>query len=387
MTLLISGHFVFTKRVGGAEFMFYNLLRGLWLNDVHFDLLCSSPENLDPDFVAELSLHEGSRIVRSGGAGPRFIAEQTTCLNGSRRSQAILFPNYFTPPVVPARLGRIVTIIHDFQYRYFPEFFSAGKRIWLRWAHELTFRRADAVVAISESVRQDAIRFHGARAAKKMIVIPNPVSWERFGTAEGPHPLGQRPYVLTVASHYPHKNLAVLVRAFSLVAKRVPDLSLVLVGTPSAELKGVMSTEDRIGELASSLRLGDRVRFTGNVNDEELGRLYRHAALFAFPSLFEGFGMPPVEALGFGVPTLTTKCASLPEVTLGKANYVERPQDVEEWASRIEAAVLHPERFRVPTETTRVLRERYSPKLIGNKYAGVLFGDNVGESCTESAVP
>lgn len=387
MTVLISEHFVFTKRVGGAEFMLYNLLRGLWLNGVHFDLLCSSPENLDPDFVAELSLHEGSRIVRSGCAGPRFFSEQRACFNGHQRSQAILFPNYFTPPVVPARLGRIVTIIHDFQYRYFPEFFSTKKRIWLRLAHELTFRKANMVVAISESVRQDAIRFHGQRAEKKMIVIPNPVSWERFGRAVGPHPLGRRPYVLTVASHYPHKNLEVLVQAFSLVAERVPDVSLVLVGQSRADLKGVMSTENSIGELASSLRLGDRVRFTGSVTDEELGRLYRHATLFAFPSLFEGFGMPPVEALGFRVPTLTTKCTSLPEATLGKAIYVECPQDVEEWASRIEAAVLHPERFRVPTETARILREHYSPKRIGKKYAHVLFGDSACESSPDSTVP
>ena len=87
--------------------------------------------------------------------------------------------------------------------------------------------------------------------------------------------------------------------------------------------------------LIDELGLSDRVILTGYLDDAALGRWYRHAALFAFPSLFEGFGMPPVEALGFGLPVLTTDRTALPEVTLGLARLVSEPENPAAWASHL----------------------------------------------------
>src|SRR5262249_52853705 len=149
MTIVVSGHFLQTGRVGGAEHMFYNLLRGLWANRVDFKLLCSKTNRLDPAFVRELE-KRGTPIITGQSFGKRFLAEQASCFRPRLHSEAILFPNYFTPPAIPGRLGRVVTVIHDFQYRSFPETVPRRRRAWLRLAHGLTFLRAHRVIVPSE---------------------------------------------------------------------------------------------------------------------------------------------------------------------------------------------------------------------------------------------
>jgi glycosyltransferase involved in cell wall biosynthesis len=243
-------------------------------------------------------------------------------------------------------------------------------------AHDLTFRRADVVVVLSDFVREDAICFYGERAREKLVVIPNPVSWKHLENGQVQE-VERKPYILTVASHYPHKNLETLLRAFSILRSRMPDVDLVVAGQRRSELVGQMTGGPDLEELARSLGVGEEVRFTGHIGNRELADLYRNAALFAFPSLFEGFGMPPVEALGLGVPTLTTQCASLPEVTLRGAHYVERPQDAEEWADRLQAMLEHGSEYEVPPATVAAVRERYAPERIGKLYAAALLKSDV----------
>jgi len=352
--------------------MFYNLLRGLWLNGVEFDLVLSDADRLNDAFRSELTEVMKRRIVVCGGPGRRFIAEQKSCFNPDLSSEAFLFPNYFTPPLVSRRFGRVVTVIHDFLYRHYPQYAKPRKRLWLRFAHQLTFHRADAVVVLSESVRQDAIRFFGNRARRKLVVIPNPISWDRLEDCGADRSDG-RPYILTVTAHYPHKNLETLLSAFALVRSRLGDIDLVIAGQRRSKLLGTLAGGGDLEQHVDHLGLNGSVRFAGHVGDRELASLYRNAVLFAFPSLFEGFGMPPVEALGLGLPTLTTRCASLPEVTLNKAIYVDRPRDIEEWAERMLAMLEHRSDFEVSPQTVTAIRERYAPERIGRLYADVLL--------------
>ncbi len=373
MSLLISLHFVKAGRVGGAEQMVYSLIDGFLANQWNVTALCSDPDELSQGFRRKFQRDSHARLLVCGGKGRRFIAEQRACLDGRVKGEAILFPNYFTPPVVPHRCGRVVTVIHDFQYRHFPQYFSAHKRAWLRFAHQLTFSRADAVVVVSEFVRDDVARLWGEKVAAKTVVIHDPVSWTRFGEGKDPHPLDGRPYVLTAAAQYPHKNLDTLIQAFRVVSRRDPDVQLVLAGQAYENLVGVPSRRNDILGLVSSLGLTNQVHITGFINSEQLGLFYRNATLFAYPSVFEGFGLPPVEALGFGVPTLTTRCASLPEVTLGRAVYVEDPYDAEEWAHMIRLMLERPARFEVSAETRVMIREHYAPEHIARRYAETLF--------------
>lgn len=382
MTILIAGHFIYTGRVGGAEQMVYNLTRGLSELGAQVGFLCADRGNLSPEFLEE-SRAAGRPIVECGGGGARFISEQRACLDGRLRGEAILFPQYYIPPIVPRRLGRAAVVIHDFQYRHFPQYFSARKRAWLRLSHRRAFAKAEKVIVISEFVRQEALQFYGRRA-EHASVIPNPISWERLQSVPGPHPFGERPYVLSVAAHWPHKRLDVLVRAFARLIRKRPDLLLVLCGQLPEKL--VSLGKDAIGlrRLIADLGLADRIRITGYLADHEVGNLYNHAAAFAFPSIFEGFGMPAVEALGFGLPTLTTRCTALPEATLGLAEFVDDPADVDEWADRLVTLVDAP---RLSTKIVDRVREHYSIRSIGRRYLKALKGESHRSSITDAFQP
>jgi glycosyltransferase involved in cell wall biosynthesis len=362
--LLVSGHFIYTGRVGGAEHMVYNLVRGLHEANAELTVLCSQHANLSAQFIRDCQLRNVPLLERGGNTRSRFLNEQRACFDPKLSSQAIIFPNYFLPPVAPKRLGKTAVVIHDFQYLHYPQYFSRRKRAWLWLSHLRAMLYADHVIFISEFVRRDAMRLFGSKAARG-VAISNPISWDRFGE-RGLYPgADENPYILSVAAHYPHKQLDILLRAFAIFGQRHKDFRLVLVGQLANNLVSVSGSKGALENLITELGIGERVIVTGYVDDHKLGNLYRHAAAFAFPSAFEGFGMPAVEALGFGVPCLTTRCTALPETTLGFADYVDEPANVDEWAARLATLVEKP---RLPGEKVRWLRHRYDPATIGRQY-------------------
>ncbi len=365
--LLVAAHFVLAGRVGGAEQMLYNLLRGMADLPVTTTVLCSAAGRLDAGFRHEVEAAARLRLQEVGGRGPRFLAEQRACLDGALSADAILFPNYYLPPLTPTRLGRTGIVLHDLQYRHFPAYFSARKRAWLAASQHFAVRRAERVFVISDFVRRDVLRVFGDKVAAKLVVAPNPISWSRFGqsTPGEASPL-DAPYILSVAAQYAHKNLATLIRGFAELTRRDREVRLVLCGQDQSGLHGVGGVQVGLRGLIDELGLCERVILTGYLDDAALGRWYRHAALFAFPSLFEGFGMPPVEALGFGLPVLTTDRTALPEVTLGLARLVGEPENPAAWASHM-AEMLRTGARPSTAEAARV-RRTYSPAVCAERY-------------------
>jgi glycosyltransferase involved in cell wall biosynthesis len=376
----ISGLFIQTGKVGGAEYMLYNLLEGLAQHSEAWGttLFIQSMSDLDPSFQQRVKLlrHQlGLCVVEVPGRANRFIKESVNLpLAAHRRGLAsVLFANYYTPPTL--RACRSATVIHDLQYKHLPEHFSVRKRLWLNVAHRATLRHADHVVVISNFVRSDVLNAYGSVYESKLRVIPNPIAWDRFERASEPAspPAALRErYILSVASHYPHKNLGTLLRAFASVRHRIPH-ALVLAGQVRRNLKGVRpEATDELAKLVEELAVGERLRILGHVPDARLGSLYRGADLFVLPSMFEGFGMPAVEALGMGVPTLTTNCAALPEATLGKATYITDPLNVEELAWKMLEMIERREAFVPSAEEVRQIRAFYAPARIAREYMQVL---------------
>ncbi len=367
--LLLAAHFVYAGRVGGAEQMLYNLVRGMTALDATTIVLCGDRNNLAAGFRGQLASCAGVRLREAGGTGTRFLAEQRACLDRSLSADAILFPNYFLPPVIPRRLGRTGIVLHDLQYRHFPAYFTRRKRAWLRASQTFSIHRADRVFVISDFVRRDVLRSFGARVADKLVVAPNPISWLRFDPA-GAHaqrPL-DAPYILSVAAQYAHKNLETLIRGFGELARRDAEITLVLCGQDHAALHGVGGVKVGLRPLIEELGLTRRVTLTGYLDDEALGRWYRHAALFAFPSLFEGFGMPPVEALGFGLPVLTSGLTALPETTLGLAHTVEDPRNPLAWASAMADLLHHGDAARLTSAQIARVRQTYGLAACAQRY-------------------
>lgn len=312
----------------------------------------------------------------------RFAASTYVGAFDSQEFDGLLFPNYFTPPVVRAR--RTVTVIHDLQFRHLPAFHSPLKRSWLRRCHLWSLAKCDAVVAISEVVRQDMLVEYGQRFESTIKTIHNPVSLNRFDTDIEQTWTRGRPYIMCVAMDRPAKNLFTLVRAFDRIKDRFPDHQLVMAGQlrrhrPDRREKmphianEMPSTED----LVKQLNLQDRVVVTGFVSDAELGALYRGASLFVLPSLFEGFGMPAVESLALGTPTIVSDLPVLREVTLGRAQYIENPRCHIELSELIGTILQNVDAARPSAELMGELRRHYAPQRIAEQYCELL----TGESC------
>jgi glycosyltransferase involved in cell wall biosynthesis len=227
-------------------------------------------------------------------------------------------------------------------------------------------RTADRVVAISEFVKGDLVAQHGIHE-NRVVVIPNPIDWGRFepSTSETTDSLDN--YFIAVSAHYPHKNLATLLRAFRIYRLRGGQSQLILIGTLAAKLAGTTGA-DPLAFLQEEPEHLEGVQIVGHASDAELGRLYRNAGALFLPSLFEGFGMPAVEAIGMGIPVVCSKIPALEEATLGFANYCDDPTNPNVWADWMFAAQANQLRLPAAKEVGAV-REVYSPQRIGLSYA------------------
>lgn len=231
--------------------------------------------------------------------------------------------------VVPMVTAVPTTItVHDLAFLKFPEQVPASRRNWLIAATRLSARKAGKIITISVSTRDDLMEWLDL-PEDAIEVIPLAVS-SRVRRVEGRSLdvfrlkwTGDRPYILAVGTLEPRKNLPMLIRAFAKIKDDI-DHQLVLVGPEGWLTQDLKATLD-------GLDLGDRIQITGFVSDEELGAWYSGADLFAFPSHYEGFGLPTVEAMHCGAPVLASNTSSFPEV-VGDAGMMIPPKDTDLWA-------------------------------------------------------
>jgi glycosyltransferase involved in cell wall biosynthesis len=323
-----------------------NLLRQLARLDheTEFVLLCR-PD--DAEALSSLGPNLRPVVERSGNYS---LTEQVKIPLALRRERVTLFhaPHYVLPPLVPC--PSVVTI-HDCIHLMFPQYLP--NRLALRYARASiagAARRATRVLTVSESSKKDILRFVDVKP-DKIDVIYNAYD-ERFiaePREEDVVRVRERyqlhdEFVLYAGGVKPHKNLERLIQAFALVRKMGLDhLKLVLIG-------------DDISRYASLRRAVHRhqlhqfVRFLGYMPEETLAVMYRLAGVFVFPSLYEGFGLPPLEAMASGTPVVTSNVSSLPEVA-GDAAVLVDPYDPQAIADGI-YRVLTDEQLR------RGLRER-----------------------------
>ena len=222
--------------------------------------------------------------------------------------------------------ARLVTV-HDLGYRFFPEAHPAAQRRYLEMSTRWNVRRASHVLADSSATREAIVEAYGTPPEKISVLYPGyqpdlqPVRdrgvldrvKERYGIS------GR--YILFVGRIQPRKNLARLIEAFAALAPAYADLTLVLAG-PSGWLA------EPIIARAEALGLRNRVRFPGYIAVEDKAALISGAQLFAYPSLYEGFGFPILEAQACGTPLLASTTSSLPEVA-GEGGLLVSPEDVE----------------------------------------------------------
>lgn len=213
-------------------------------------------------------------------------------------------PNHSVP--VSGKVPTVLTI-HDIAYFYMKVHGEGLDRMLKRTTLE-NIARATHIVAVSESTANDIIR-EGAAAEKTSVIYqgyePNPGEASESSTILN-HPIASlTPYLLFIGTVQPRKNVEYLIDEFARVSSKIPH-RLIIAGAPGESQHTV---EQKIAEYG----LDDRVLLTGFISDEERHTLYKHADIFLYPSLYEGFGLVILEAMSYGVPVITGNNSSLPE--------------------------------------------------------------------------
>jgi glycosyltransferase involved in cell wall biosynthesis len=234
-------------------------------------------------------------------------------------------PDFVLPPV---RRARTVLTVHDLSFMRFPECSSAPLLEYLMRAVPRSVARADMILADSESTRQDLIELLRVPEERLRVVYAGvePRFQPQRDSANVQAVLSRYgirvPFVLGVGTLQPRKNFVRLIRAYGLLkrGKGLPH-SLVIAGGRGWLYEEILRTIDELG-------LQQDVQLVGFVADEDLPALYSAASVFAYPSLYEGFGIPVLEAMGCGTPVVTSNVSSLPEVA-GDAAMMVSPDDIE----------------------------------------------------------
>lgn len=263
----------------------------------------------------------------------RWLWDQITVPRLAKRARAdILHQPCFSSPVFYR--GKVVITIHDL----ISVFFGYNIPFWSRqffgkWM-PFTYRFADHLIAVSEHTKKDAIRVLGIPEAK-ITVIHEAADTKYHVINDKPlvaatkhkYKIGDDPFILHVGTLEPRKNLPFLVRAFAEAKPAIGATKLVITGKKGWYYEGLFQLIDKLG-------LQDEIIFTDYVEDEDLPAMYNAAKLFAFPSHYEGFGLPPLEAMACGTPVISSNTSSMPEV-VGEAGVLLSPKELNAWVEAI----------------------------------------------------
>jgi len=272
---------------------------------------------------------------------PRLVWEQTGLPHRLRSLGVDVHhaPHYTMPE--HTRVPSVVTV-HDLSFFEAPEWHQRSKVLLFRRAITVATRRAGALVVPSRATAEELARW--CTVAAPVVVAHHGVDLDRFGPAEpspgadaatlaavDPRLADGSPYLLFVGTLEPRKDVPTLVRAFAAVAGRRPEARLVLAG-------GAGWGAEAVGRAVEASGLGDRVVRTGYVPDGAVPALLRGAVAAVYPALYEGFGLPALEALACGTPLVTTTGSAMEEVA-GTAAVLVAPGDVGSLAGALEAAL------------------------------------------------
>jgi glycosyltransferase involved in cell wall biosynthesis len=284
----------------------------------------------------------------------------------------------FTAPVLAEPDVPVVSVVYDLQHLAYPQFFAAAERANRDALLRVLERRADRVVCISEHAQRGFIA-HLDLPAERTVTIPIAAHGRlpRLPADETKATLARlgldRPYALYPANFWPHKNHRMLLVAFARLRADRPELDLDLA------LTGALPQAAReLEEAARAMGLGQRVRFLGYLPDRDLAALYEGCRLVVFPSLYEGYGMPVLEAMHFGRPICCSRVTSLPEVA-GEAALFFDPRRPQEIAGAMRRLLDDPALEAELVARGRARLEAIDPDAMARAYLDV-FSDAAGTS-------
>ncbi|MGH7929952.1 MAG: glycosyltransferase family 4 protein, partial [Candidatus Binatia bacterium] len=272
------------------------------------------------------------------------------------------------PRLLPLSAGvPMVVVAHDLSFELFPEFLTFRRKLWhkiMRPAHIM--HRTRRVIAVSEHTKRDLVRLYRIPDSKIQVMYSGIADYMRpvpDADKERVRMAYQLParYILFLGAHEPRKNIPGLIEAFGQVASRLPH-GLVIAGEAGWY-------EEVIQEAIHKSGVAERIFLIGKVGEEDKAAMYSGADVFVYPSFYEGFGFPPLEALACGTPIITSFNASLPEI-VGRWAHLIDPYDISQMAAVIQEVLEGKER--VMPQTSQEVIAAYNWHMTAAKVANIL---------------
>jgi glycosyltransferase involved in cell wall biosynthesis len=325
--------------VGGSETYTTRLLHGLVERSSDLDYtLFALPQFAD----AHSDLARSFKIAYAplSGLWKSFrVAGENSWLAAQCRKRNIDLVHHAGGTVPPVRFGRAVLTVHDIQYLFYPEYFTRSKLTYLKKMVPRSAEAARLVLTPSEFTRRTVIERLRIEPAT-VIPVPHGISPRTQRNLKGAEVRDRygisSDFFLYPAITYPHKNHLVLLEAFAHVLDSHPSCQLVLTGARG-------SMEVRLAKVTRDLGIEKSVRRLGYISADHLDALYTEAVAMTFPSRFEGFGAPVLEAMRRGCPVIAADATALPEV-VGDSGYLVSPDNAEHWAGAMLALAGNPGR-------------------------------------------
>lgn len=302
-----------------------------------------------------------ARVLRPGHRLVRIPL--TLPYRAARDRLDVLLVQYTGPPVIRCP---VVTVVHDVGFARLPQFYTRAERIWMKRTIPLTMLRAAGVITVSEFSKEEIVGLYAVPRAR-VTVAHNGVA-PAFSDGSRRAPSIDPPFFLSVGNLQPRKNLPTLVRGYRSFLERRPEAPerLVVVGQPWFEA-------ETLHRETVDLRASGRLLFTGYVADEDLVGLLQGATAFAYPSVYEGFGLPPIEAMAAGAPTLVSDIPVMREV-LGDSALRLPPSDSDAWAGALDRVSSDAGLRARLTEAGRARAARYTWEACARQVLSVLEG-------------
>jgi glycosyltransferase involved in cell wall biosynthesis len=336
LTIAIDAHMVGQQETGNETYIL-GLLKGLTQIDRtnRYFIIALDPAALRlridfPENFAIVPLKPTSDLVRVPLAMP---------WTAHKLGADVLHVTYVAPPISPCPT---VVTVHDITFKMFPEFFSPRDRFVLSILVPPSMRRASYIIAVSEQTKVDIVTHYSIPATRISVTLEAPD--ERFAPVSDPallHAIREKyalaeTFVLAVGNLQPRKNLETLIHATARLKSRGTRYGqLVIVGQTHWQARRILASMHQAGPEID-------VRFLGYVPDEDLPALYSASQVFAFPSLYEGFGLPPLEAMACGTPVICSNAGALEEI-VGGAGLLLPPKDVNAWTDALQSILENPE--------------------------------------------
>lgn len=332
MRIGINGRFLVAKRTG-VQRAAYNLIKTLFEIDRDNEYILFTGEEQAKEWERYPNVKLVTSNLKVGGNLRNHVWEQFVLPRLARKNKVDILHS----PANMAPLfyrGASIVHIHDLCFVVNPQWYSYTFHTTYNLAIPRLANRATRVITNSNNSRNDLLQFYNVDAGKVRLIY-----WavdQTFGQTQiVAEPVAESDYILYVGSLEPRKNIGTLIEAFERMRQRYPELTtkLVLIGGESPLFASVQL---QIKEFHKD------VVFKGFVSDEELRQYYRQAMAVAYPSLYEGFGLPPLEAMASGAPVVTSNTSSLPEV-VGSAALMVSPHDIDQLADTLAQVIRSPE--------------------------------------------